>query len=72
MEPKVFADPAPNPALVYTITELDQHHMDNIIVALQLLIDQLDKVSIQRIQCEELLHTLKGQRNLAMKRTRRR
>ena len=66
-EPVLISNPAPKPQRIYSIVDLQEHDMDNILVALRLLLDKLNKKSIQRIQCEELHHTLKGQLHLHRK-----
>lgn len=62
MNENVHLKARPVRALCYSIHELSEDDMDNILIGLQLLMDSLGKESIQRIQADFLHHALKGQR----------
>ena len=63
----LLSKPAPNPVQIYSICDLQEHDMDNILIGLAMLMERLEKKSIQRIQADELHHTLIGQRKLRQK-----
>lgn len=70
--PILTAKRIPQPRLLYTVRELTDDDMDNILIGLQLLMKDLCEDSIQRIQADHLHHTLKAQREDRQKEARSR
>jgi hypothetical protein len=62
MEPMLIAKPAPSTVLVYSICDITEEDMDNIMIGLLMMMDKLSAKSIQRMKVKALHDTMYMQR----------